>query len=279
MSVSPCPNLPVPALDWNAAWQAARRKKSHDHHGSAFWNKRAASFARNAHNSNYAQLFLSQLAPQPQWSVLDVGCGAGTLAIPLASRVHCITAIDFSDTMIELLNHQCTQQGLHNIRAQVTGWEDDWDAAGIGVHDVAIASRSLVAEDLQAAINKLASRARQRVYIVSLVGDGPFDRGIFEAIGRHLDRGPDYIYAYNLLHQMGIYAEIRFIFNGGGNKVYQSLDECVLGLYWMLNELTPAEETLLRGYLERHLIPTRGGWKLDYQQSVRWAVLSWNKTP
>ena len=73
--------------DWNLAWQQARKEKGHDRSDNSHWNKRAASFAQDARKSNYADEFLRLLSPQPQWSVLDVGCGAGTLAIPLAPLV------------------------------------------------------------------------------------------------------------------------------------------------------------------------------------------------
>lgn len=265
--------------DWNLAWQQARKQKRHDRSDNSHWNKRAVSFAQNARKSNYADAFLHLLAPQPQWSVLDVGCGAGTLAIPLAPLVQRVTAIDFSETMIALLNAQCIEQGLHNIRTSITGWEDDWDLAGIGMHDVAIASRSLVVDDLRTALAKIHSKARYQVYIASLVGDGPFDRRIFEAIGRDLDRGPDYIFVYNLLHQMGIHAEVRFVLNGGGTKVFGDIDDAVEKFHWMLDSVSAEEEARLRGYFERHLCKTQGGWTLAYQHTVRWAVISWSTAP
>lgn len=264
-------------LDWNRAWQEARKKRRGERSDSAHWNKRASSFAQNARKSTYAEDFLHLLTPQPHWSVLDVGCGAGTLAIPLSPMVKSVTAIDFSETMISLLNAQCVENGLGNIHTSVTGWEDDWDQAGIGVHDVAIASRSLVVDDLRTALMKLNNKARHRIYIASLVGDGPFDRRIFEAIERKLDRGPDYIYVYNLLHQMGIHAEIRFIFNGGGRKVFQDIDDAIEQFQWMLNTLEQEEEARLRTFFEANLAKTTGGWSLPYQHSVRWAIIYWTK--
>jgi SAM-dependent methyltransferase len=268
----------TPPWDWNLAWQQARTNKRHDRSDNSHWNKRAVSFAQNARKSNYAEEFLRLLVPQPQWSVLDVGCGAGTLAIPLAPLVQHITAIDFSENMIALLKAQCAEQGLHNIQTSITGWEDDWDLAGIGIHDVAIASRSLVVDDLCAALMKLHNRARLRVYIASLVGDGPFDRRIFEAIGRDLDRGPDYIFVYNLLHQMGIHAEVRFVFSDSGTRVFSDIDDAVEQFHWMLDSVSAEEEVRLRDYFERHLRKTQGGWTLAYQHTVRWAVISWSTT-
>ncbi len=264
-------------IDWNSAWQEARKGKKQDRSNNSHWNRRAASFAQHAKNSKYPEGFLKLLAPRPEWSVLDVGCGAGTLAIPLAGLVRRVTAIDFSDAMIALLNEHCTEHGLANVTTGVIGWEDDWEQAGIAEHDVAIASRSLVVDDLRAALIKLDNKARHRVYIASLVGDGPFDRRIFAAIGRDLDRGPDYIYVYNLLHQMGIHAEVGFVMNGDGGKVYRDLDDAMEKFNWMIDAITPEETIRLRRYFENHLVKTAGGWTLSYQHPVRWAIISWSK--
>ncbi|WP_028318623.1 class I SAM-dependent methyltransferase [Desulfobulbus elongatus] len=264
-------------IDWNAAWRQARTHRKHDRGGKQHWNKRAPSFAQHARKSSYPADFIRLMTPRPEWSVLDVGCGAGTLAIPLAGLVRRVTAIDLSDTMIALLRAQCEEQGIANVRADVLGWEDDWEQAGIGEHDAAIASRSLAVDDLRLALTKLHDKARKRVYLASLVGDGPFDRRIFEAIGRDLDRGPDYIYVYNLLYQMGIHADVSFVMNGDGGRVYRDLDDAMDKFDWMIDGITPEETTSLRRYFEQHLRRTTGGWVLSHRHVVRWAIISWSK--
>ncbi|MGI6656769.1 MAG: class I SAM-dependent DNA methyltransferase [Desulfobulbus sp.] len=277
-SKPPAENGP-PVGDWNLLWQEALRKKRWDRSDKAHWNRRAASFAQHSRKNGYAREFLHLMQPQPDWSVLDVGCGAGTLALPLSPLVRRITAIDFSENMIALLREACSDRGLDNIHTEVVGWEDDWDQAGIGKHDVAIASRSLVVHDLRAALLKLADKANFRVYISSLVGDGPFDRRLFEAAGRELDRGPDYIYVYNLLYQMGIHAEVRFVHGDPTDKPYRDVEDALERFQWMFNELTDEERAGLRAYLKHHLIRAKEGWTLSYQHIVRWAVISWEKEP
>ncbi|MFV0439612.1 MAG: class I SAM-dependent methyltransferase [Desulfopila sp.] len=269
---------PIKDLDWNLAWQEARKaKKMASSKGNEYWNRRAPSFARHTRETRYSNNVIHLLAPKAEWSILDVGCGAGTLALPLANMVRQVTAIDFSDVMISILKDKCREQRLDNVTARVVGWEDDWTAAGIAVHDIAIASRSLVVEDLRQALLKLHNAARRRVVISSLVGDGPFDRKMIEAIGRQLDRGPDYIYVYNLLNQMGLLADISFVADGDTRKIYSSLEEVVQGLHWMIDNMTAHEENLLRNYLAKHLVKNGDGWSLDYHHPVRWAVISWWK--
>jgi len=265
-------------IDWNMIWRDSHRLRKGKRNDNACWNRRAPEFADHAKKTGYASRFIQLMNPQPDFSILDVGCGAGTLAIPLNPLVRRITAIDFSEVMIELLNQKCWEEGITNIDTRIVSWEDDWEAAGIIEHDVVIASRSLVVEDLQAAIIKLSGKARRKVIISAPVGDGPFDRHIYEAIERDFHRGPDYICVYNLLNQMGIFADVTFITNETVKKIYTNIDEAVQKINWMIEDLTADEEARLRTYFECHLIKQPEGWVLDYQHPVRWAVISWSKS-
>ena len=275
-------NMATPAvspsrLNWNLIWREVRkRKKNGSVNKRGYWNSRARSFAGQAAGSGYAVNFLRYFKPDRHWRILDVGCGPGTLAIPLSAHVQAVTAIDISDNMISILNRTCRKQGLGNVDARVLAWEDDWQAAGLRPHDVAIASRSLVVDDLEAAISKLVAMARCKVVISSLVGDGPYDRRIYEAIGRDLDRGPDFLCVYNLLNQMGILADVRFLQSASRHRVYKNIDEALQSFNWMIADATAQEKVRLRDYLQRHLIRHSDGWSLDYCHVARWAVMSWN---
>ena len=267
-------------FDWNQAWKDARARRGPGHkRGADYWDKRAPSFAKHSKRSPYASAFLRLLGPSPDWSVLDVGCGAGTLAIPLARRVERITAMDISATMLDLLGDRCEQDGITNVTPVRLDWEDDWRAAGIGVHDVAIASRSMLVDDLKGAISKLNDHATVKVMVSLPVADGPFDRALFEAIDRDLDRGPDYIYLYNLLHQMGIFADVAIVAGSRRPKVYSDLDDAISGYRWMIEDMTHEEESRLRHYLEKHLVRSGAGWTLSRRHPVRWAVISWSVRP
>lgn len=262
-------------IDWNVAWKRAReeRRRKKD---SSFWNRRAPSFSKHTLESDYEKHFMELMQPQPTWSVLDVGCGSGTLAVPLAGRIATVTALDFSEGMLSQLRQRCQNSGITNVTAIHGSWEDDWEMLGIATVDVAIASRSIVVDDLREALTKLDRAARQRVYISAMVGDGPSDRRIFEAVGRPLERGPDYIYVYNLLYQMGIHADISFITTSEW-KMYETIDEAVDGMRWMLEDISLEEEHSLRNYLVAELVSHGDGWRLPAPKVVRWAFISWEK--
>lgn len=263
------------SLDWNRLWKQDKRTAS-TRTRRDYWDRRATSFANRSVEDGYTEPFLNILNAEPDWTVLDVGCGPGTLAVPLAEKVRGITGIDFSPAMIELLNDRCRNAGIQNVTTHVAGWEDDWNSLGIEPHDTAIASRSLVVDDLQAALEKLNNFSRKRVVISAPAGEGPFDPQLFAVVGRELKAKPDYIYVYNLLYQMGIYANVSFAVKRFC-RTFANAEEAFDSVRWMFEELSSIEESRLRCFLSAHLVCAGERWKLDYERTVRWAIICWDK--
>ena len=268
--------MDVSSLDWNGIWREIQEKRTIRPKDSKGWDRRAPSFARHAGKSDYIGQFLQIMQPERHWRVLDVGSAAGTLAVPLAGRVTSITAMDPSSVMRSLLEERCRQEGISSIRIVNGRWEDDWEELGIEVHDVAIASRSLLIEDPRWAIEKLSRYASRRVYVSTIVKDGPFDRRLIEAAGRSFHPGADYIYLVNLLYQMDILAHVAFTVHEE-KRTYRDFEEALEAMRWMVDPMTSEEEALLRDYLSRTLVATDGYWRLPCPRKVRWAVLWWDK--
>jgi SAM-dependent methyltransferase len=264
-------------IDWNRVieikrGQTGKKKDS----GSQYWDRRAPSFVNHTRKSLYANTFIEILAPRPSWSILDMGCGGGTLALPLSHRVKEITAVDYSDRMLEMLSAQIQRRKIKNINAIKASWTDDWTAKGIDSCDIAIASRSLSVDDMEDAIAKLNNAARMGVYISTVVGDGPFDRGIFGVIGRELIQAVDYIYLYNLLYQMGIHANISFI-KEETTRTFDDIEAAAQYFTWMLNEITPGEMRKLRRYIRNNMAMKSGKKLFEYKRGTKWAVIWWHK--
>lgn len=262
--------------DWNRAWREMRTDRPSPARHAKFWDGRSRSFAKHVTRTGYAERFLKIMTPEPEWTVLDMGCGAGTLALPLAEKVKSITAVDFSEKMLSILQEECKERNINNIDTIHASWEDDWTDVGLGQYDVTIASRSLVVDDLKGTIAKLHNAARKKVFIVTVVGDGPHDRQAYEAVGRDLQVGPDYIYNYNVLYQMGIYARVDFIVQQV-RDTYGDREGAMDSVRWMFPELSGDEEKKLDAYMDEHLICLDSQWMLDYAKTVRWAVLWWEK--
>lgn len=269
--------IDIADIDWLGLIKEIRdRRPKRNEPGQYYWDKRAASFVDHAGKTAYPEAFLRIMEPQEDWTVLDIGCGGGTLALPLAERVKEITAVDYSDKMLEMLGDEIKRRAVKNIKTLRASWDDDWSARGIEPHDIAIASRSLSVDDLHGAILKLISAARKRVYISTIVGDGPYDRRIFNAIGRELIPSVDYIYIYNLLYQMGIPAGISFIPEQSA-RTFDDPVEVRDYFKWMLNEMTDREAHALDIYIKDNMVMKDGKRVFEYKKAFKWAVIWWEK--
>jgi len=62
---------------------------------------------------------------QANETALDYGCGTGLLTLPLAARVHRVTAVDTSAGMLEILNRKAQAGGLDNIESLHANFSTD----------------------------------------------------------------------------------------------------------------------------------------------------------
>ena len=81
---------------------------------------------------------------------------------------------------------------------------------------------------------------------------------------------------YNLLRQMGIYADVTFICKRD-EKTFSDMEDALNSMRWMVHDMTPEEEAKLADYLSRNLVRENGRWKMPGRRIVRWAVLWWDK--
>jgi SAM-dependent methyltransferase len=242
-----------------------------------FWNGRAREFSEYAVSTGYPEAFVKIMHPRRDWTVLDMGCGGGTIAVPLAPKVKSVTAVDFSERMLDIVDRRCRDAGISNVETMQGRWEDDWDQV-IATYDVAVASRSLIGDDAKGSIMKLDRAARKAVYISTVVGSGPHDKRLFESTGRTFNVGRDYIHYYNLLYEMGIMANVAFVPERHRNQ-WDSQEEAFEDQRWMFRGMTDDEEERVREYLKRHLVYTFGHWRLPYSRNCNWAVMWWTKGP
>ncbi|MFA6011878.1 MAG: methyltransferase domain-containing protein [Desulfobacteraceae bacterium] len=268
----------IQSIDWSAAWAEVqtRNRAKRPYCDPSFWNKRARNFADHQSGKNdYPRQFVDRLHLDPGWSVLDVGCGPGTLALLLADQVRKVTALDFSENMLSILKQRTDEAGVNNIKPFLANIDDNWDELGIMQHDLVIASRSMSTRDLEGILSKLTRFARKKVVVSTMVGKGPRDHRIMAAAGRAQEPGPDYIYVINQLYRMGIYAELGFIVQNI-ERSYESHDDALEDCRWMIDNMTGEEDDRLRHFFRENLEQRDGRWFLTGSEPIRWAVISWD---
>ena len=264
-------------IDWVRLWTNDRTKRSWSSKGAADWDKKAPSFAQRNNQSQYNSLFLSRLPLEPSFSILDVGSGPGTIALPIARQVHTVTAIDYSQKMLDIVQERSKKEGLNNITCVHCSWEDDWQHCNIEPADIAIASRSMNVADLSLAIDKLNSYAKKYVFISDRIAPSPFDPDAFAAIGRDFNSGPDYIYTLNLLYSKAIHPHVE-ILQLTQDIEFENMDEALESYTWMIKEITSTELKQLKQYLtSRTIFSEKGRVVITRRHPPRWALIWWKK--
>ncbi|QHM73057.1 class I SAM-dependent methyltransferase [Mixta intestinalis] len=188
-------------------WKLNQRTEKAPEH----WDKRAEKFALSCDNPDNAYLkqLLEKIDLQDAGTLLDMGCGPGSVCLPLADKLIHVYGVDYSQGMLQVARQRAQQAGIDNLTLIRRAWEESWD--DLPICDIAVASRSTLVADLRQALTKLNQKARLRVYTTHLVTPYFISPLIQRALGREVTTHPTYIYAVNLLYQMGIHACVDFI--------------------------------------------------------------------
>lgn len=252
----------------------------------AYWNKRAATFTRNA-TSDYERWLLDLLALEAGEEILDMGCATGTLAVPLARVGHRVHGCDFAEAMLAILDERAAAENLPII-SRLLAWEDDWEEAGLGQNsvDVAFASRSLMSGNVFSAVRKLDSAARSRAAVVvpgSLLPSR--DPRLLTYLGRSARRARivrDVTRALASLGRVPIFATTQTF----RPMRFSSFDEARSDLRRLAGPepFTVREQRLFDAYAAQHFMrETATGasgesddqWILDYKLPVTWVFIGW----
>lgn len=232
-------------------------------------DKRANSMNVNVQKSIYTKNFIDKMDLTNASSLLDVGCGPGTICLELAPKMQKVYALDYSLGMLDCVKNNCKEKNLNNVGTIYKSWDDNWD--DIPNADIVIASRSMEVKDVKDAILKLNSKANKRVYLTTKVGGTFIDAEILNQLSRKVFPRPDYIYLLNILHSMGIYAKVDFILSE--NTKFENLnnEEFIQRISWSLGELSSEEKFLLENYFN-----TIYKYK-ETPNYIKWALISWEK--
>ena len=268
-------------IDWNGMWKesmqnASWSRRRRDGDMVDFWDKRAKHYNESIKRHNHAERIIAKLDIDLECTVLDIGAGPGTLAIPLAKTVKHVTAIDPSSGMLECLKENAVSEGLKNITCINKRWEDVEIGKDIDKHDIVIASHSITMLDIKEALSKMNEVAKQYVYIFTFAGARMWDYNTLwpKIYGEEYQPGPDYIYLYNVLYGMGIYANIE-ITNSEYKQRYSSLEEAVEQWEDNLDVSTPDAEEVIESHLSENLIEEDGA--LWSKREMRSAMILWMK--
>jgi predicted TPR repeat methyltransferase len=274
------------SIDWNAMWQAESGHSpfSDDLSSKALWDKRAEKFDKSINRvkdgesrdkEDYISKMLDRIQVKPDWMVLDIGCGPGTLTIPLARKVKSITALDISSEMLKRLRINAERLGLDNISYLNSSWQEAFAGGQLDKHDVVVASRSLMSGNMKEALSHIIALTGRAAYLTFPIVHLPFDWEVYKAIGRGNKKHPPYIYIMNMLFQMGIDANVEILYS----KIrvwFSSVEEAIDTLQWRTDPFTTVEKIKLREFLEKKFAE-QGSKIIVHEGKSQWALIWWQR--
>lgn len=266
-------------IDFETPLRRQRELSSFGARDASMWNQRAAKRRRGGagRDAEYARAVLGMMDLRGVRTALDIGCGGGNLAVPLAARGVRVDALDFSAEQLRRLEENAAAAGVatggeSNLRVRRLAWEDDWE--GVEPADLAICSRAMDFGALRFCLEKMDRYAKKRCFLVLHSGGSYLGPDVAALLERPLHPRADYIYAVAMLYQMGVRAEVRFLRSDGGMG-YATAEEFAESVKWRVGELSAREEEKLRGLFAG--LPKGEDGRARYSHPFTWAVLTWEK--
>lgn len=212
-------------------------------------------------------------------SVLDVGCGPGTVAIPLAMMGNSVTALDPSVSMLEIVKKVSEELSLSNITTVNTSLEELDISKYSSSFDVVLSSFSLMVEDIVDALFRLHTLSSEKVAIVWHDSMGTLEQivsKIWEKLtGIEYVMAPSSLTLYNILCGMGIFPDVNHSYVSYTFS-YASIDDAVKSVVTM-NGL-PIEDDEEYDMVKEDLAPFIGahGGSYDITYTTPASFITWD---
>ncbi len=105
---------------------------------TAFWNGLAEKYAAQPVGNPDAferKIAITKGLMQPDHTLMEIGCGTGSLALRLAPHAARIHALDVSDTMVAIARGKAETAGVDNVTFQVGPFDEPFEAVEPGSID------------------------------------------------------------------------------------------------------------------------------------------------
>ena len=100
-------NTNLNEIDFSELYIKQMKVSTFKNKSSEDWNKKAKNMRMNVENSIYTKEFIGKIDFSDAKSILDIGCGPGTIALKVASKVEDVYALDYSTSMLECVENIC----------------------------------------------------------------------------------------------------------------------------------------------------------------------------
>jgi 2-polyprenyl-3-methyl-5-hydroxy-6-metoxy-1,4-benzoquinol methylase len=269
--------------DWNSLWRElveikarSRRKKLGDASQPDIWADRAVEY-RNGVKQKWVRpdssrdFILSQINADS--TVLDIGAGTGAWSVLFARQARHVTAVEPSNAMIAVLRESLASEQISNVSIVQGSWPD----VEVEPHDFSLCSHAMYgSSDLAAFVLRMNACTRRKCFLLLRAPslDGVRSEAARHIWGQPLD-SPNFTIAYNVLLQVGIFANVLMENTGLWKpRTSASLEEALSNMkrFMGLNESSEHDEYLME-LLRRRLTWT--GTQYCWPPEVRSALVYW----
>ena len=261
-------------IDWEYIWQKSLKKgmkKEKD------WNSVAKDFGKWLENDDYPDILLKEMKISSEDTVLDIGCGEGTITKKIAKKAKSVTGIDKSEGMLEELNRNAKEEKLDNINT-IKMDINDLNYENIGDYDIVLASRCLNGianiKDTLVTLNEIANKY---VYI-TLFGSSSheYKKEKAKIAGKPFKAGTDYSVLFLILKSLNIESNILQL-DCKNLKEYHDIDEAIERSVWRLGELDEENKIALENHFKETFIKNeRGNW-VNPKDKTDLVLILWKK--
>jgi SAM-dependent methyltransferase len=268
------------AIDWNELWMQDFTKASwrkDNKNLSEMWDRKADNYNRKLSSRfDTIEKILKKIDVGINDTIIDIGCGPGTLTIPLSLLCSQITAVDPSPKMLKHIKKKAATSNINNILYVNKKWEDVVPERDLEKSDIVIACHCLIMEEMKEALHKMNNIAAKKVYLFRFAGRSGWD---LEELWPQLcdtpyQKNPDYIYIVNILHQMGIYADVEILRNTT-KRIFDSIEEAADDIFDYIGEVSDSAREVVRNYMQDTLEYDNGIYFKEEDSEV--AMISFEK--
>ena len=273
-------------IDYASLWDEqharslAQKKRMGEDRGK-FWSNQDVvdRFVRNVISGDRSRIE-SQIAGMqipPGSSVLDIGAGPGTLAVPLALAGCRVTTVEPSAPMGAAMEEYRRLVNAPPIREIRSRWEDV-SPEEAGVHDVVVASRSLIMGDIRNSLLKMDAAAKRAVHLYWFISSPPSSGGndeLWPALHGepyHGEANADVL--WNVLCQLGIYANVK-VETRDRDRCYSGVDEMREDYYNRLSVKEDWQREIVDAFLRDRAVSEGSGYVVPGRS--RSAHIWWEK--